>query len=64
MKKDKRKGIPMFAGYNSMEELTNFVSRFNGSEGVVAMTVMMQTLQTVDNIENTERNEEDVSDDS
>ena len=58
MKKDKRKGIPMFAGYNSMEELTNFVSRFNGSEGVVAMTVMMQTLQTVDNIEK-ERNNND-----
>ena len=58
MKKDKRKGIPIFAGYNSMEELTNFVSRFNGSEGVVAMTVMMQTLQTVDNIEK-ERNNND-----
>lgn len=58
MKKDKRKGIPMFAGYNSMEELTNFVSRFNGSEGVVAMTVMMQTLQTVNNIEK-ERNNND-----
>lgn len=58
MKKDKRKGIPMFAGYNSMEELTEFASRFNGSEGVVAMTVMMQTLQTVNNIEK-ERNNND-----
>tara|TARA_R110002051_G_scaffold292326_2_gene357067 strand:+ start:702 stop:878 length:177 start_codon:yes stop_codon:yes gene_type:complete len=58
VKKNKRKGIPMFAGYNSMKELLEFTSSFNGSEGVVAMTVMMQTLQTIDNIEK-ERNNND-----
>ena len=51
MKKNKRKGIAMFPGFNSMRELTEWVSRFNGSEGVLAMTVAMQTLQTVNNIE-------------
>tara|TARA_R110000737_G_scaffold255291_1_gene264437 strand:- start:254 stop:448 length:195 start_codon:yes stop_codon:yes gene_type:complete len=51
MKKNKRKSIPMFAGLNSMEALTEWVSRFNGSEGVVAMSVMLQTLATINNIE-------------
>ena len=41
----------MFAGLNSMEALTEWVSRFNGSEGVVAMSVMLQTLATINNIE-------------
>ena len=51
MKKNKTKSIPMFAGLNSMEALTEWVSRFNGSEGVVAMSVMLQTLATINNIE-------------
>ena len=53
----KEKGIPMFKGFNNMEELRDFVLTFKGSEGSLAMIVMMQTLQTINNIEDRELKE-------
>ena len=52
-----KKGTLLFAGFNSMEELYKWISMYNGSEGVIAVSAMMQTLQTINNIEDRELKE-------
>ena len=36
-----KKGTLLFAGFNSMEELYKWISMYNGSEGVIAVSAMI-----------------------
>ena len=40
----------LFQTFDSIEELQNYVSKFNGSEAVVANIVMMMTINTMNKI--------------
>mgnify|MGYP003628185565 FL=1 len=43
----KTERVSMFHTFNSEEELDKYVSKFNGSEGVIATAVMMMTKNTM-----------------
>jgi hypothetical protein len=54
----KAKKISMFRGYDSCEDLYDgLVSRFNGSESIVATTVYFSMLETMKKIEDKDNDE-------
>ena len=45
--------VKLFHTCKSMEELSTFVRQFNGTEGIVAITVYMVTINTINKLYDT-----------
>ena len=48
----------MFHTFKSIEELKKYVSQFNGSEAVIAQSIMMMTINTLNKLHQAEMTEE------
>jgi hypothetical protein len=48
----------MFHTFKSIEELEKYVSQFNGSEAVIAQSIMMMTINTLNKLHQAEIIEE------
>ena len=48
----------MFHTFKSIEELEKYVSQFNGSEAVIAQSIMMMTINTLNKLHQAEITEE------